>query len=195
MISSRELMTGIYGAWRFLHFDRAAVQYIDSSLHGVWKSFYAALVILPAVIVLRALLVTTNPDIFADVQTSRIAIVFMLDYVFQWVLFPLLMFYIADAMGRSRQYASYIAARNWSHTIQLMIIFPPALLVLMISNENPGSPEMLLLVAHMATWIYGWFIARTVLDISGLAAALIVLTDLTIGLLVSLIGEILVRAV
>jgi hypothetical protein len=188
-------MTGIYGAWRFLHFDRAAVQYIDASLDGVWKSFYAALVILPAVIVLRVLLVAANPDTFADAQTSRIAIVFALDYVFQWVVFPLVMFYIAETMGRSRQYASFIVARNWSHTIQLMIIFPPALLVLMTNTEGPGLPEMFLLVAHVATWVYGWFIARTVLDISNLAAALIVLTDLVISLLITISSEILIAAV
>lgn len=195
MISVRELVTGIYGAWRFLHFDRAAVQYTDSSLDGVWKSFYAALVILPAVIVLRALFVTANPDTFADAQTSRIAIVFALDYVFQWVVFPLVMFYIAETMGRSRQFAAFVAARNWSHVIQLLIIFPAALLVLMVNNDNPGFPEIILLVAHVATWVYSWFIARTVLDISNLAAALIVLADLTISLLISVSSEILIAAI
>ena len=60
MISGREVAIGIYGAWRLLHFDRAAVQYFDSTIDSFWKSFYAALVVLPAVIVLRIQVLETT---------------------------------------------------------------------------------------------------------------------------------------
>lgn len=195
MISGRELAIGIYGAWRLLHFDRAAIQYFDSTLDGFWKSFYAALVALPAVFVLRALFLANNPEIAATAGMSRVVMVFAIDYAYQWLLFPLVMFYLAEGIGRSRQYVAFIVARNWSQVIQFAIILPAALLVVMGGANEAGWGWVILIAAHMATWVYGWFIARTALDISGLAAALIVFTELAISIVISIFSELLVGSI
>ncbi len=195
MISGRELAIGVYGAWRLLHFDRDAIQYFDSTIGGFWKSFYAALVVLPAVIVLRVLFLADNPDVAAAAGSIRITLVFALDYVYQWVVFPLVMINIADGIGRSRQYTTFIVARNWSQVIQVAIILPAAFLFVLSGSEEAGFGRAVLIVAHMATWAYGWFIARTALDISGIAAALIVLAELVISVAISVMSELLIRAV
>ena len=195
MINSRDVVTGIYCAWRLLLFDRTAIQIADSTIDGFWKSFYAAVIALPGVFILRILFIDANPDLVALAGTSRVVMVFALDYVYQWILFPLLMVYIADLIGRPRQYVTFIVARNWSQVIQVAIILPAAVIIVAGGTGDPGALWILLIAAHLVTWVYGWFIARTALDISGTAAALIVLAELAISVVVSLASELLIGAV
>jgi len=103
VINARDVVLGLYVAWRLLLFDGAARQYIDATIAGYWKSFYAAAIALPAVFILRLLYLDVHPELTAHADTERVVAVFALDYVYQWVAFPLLMVYGADAIGRSRQ--------------------------------------------------------------------------------------------
>lgn len=195
MINPRDVVTGIYGAWRLLLFDRTAIRFFDSTIDGYWKSFYAAVIALPGVFILRVLFIDANPDLVSQAGTDRIAMVFALDYVYQWVLFPLFMVYLAEAIGRRRQYVTFIVARNWSQVIQIAIIIPPAVILLAGGSGDAGAAWLLLIAAHFVTWVYGWFIARNVLDISGMAAALIVFAELVISIVISLASELLISAV
>ncbi len=192
MISGRELAIGIYSAWRLLLFDRDAVQYLDSTVNGFWKSFYAALVALPGLIVLRALFLTENPDLVASAGGGRIAAVFAIDYVYQWVVFPLFMIYFADGMGRSGQYTAFIVARNWSQVIQVAIILPATAFFVSSGAEDPGLETVFLIAAHIATLVYSWFIARTALEVSGPAAAFVVAIELVISVVISIFSQMLI---
>lgn len=192
MISARDVVTGLYAAWRLLLFDRTAIQYIDSTVDGFWKSFYAAAIALPGAFILRVLFVQNNPELLADTGMDRVTMVFALDYAFQWLLFPLIMVYLAEAMGRDRQYVSFIVARNWSQVIQVVIILPAAVIFIVGGADGSAVGPVLLFAAHIVTWIYAWFIARTVLDITGLAAALIVLAELAISIIIAFVSEILI---
>ena len=192
MISIRELITGIYGAWRLLHFDRTAIQYFDSTTDAFWKSFYAALVILPPVIVLRVMFFDTAPDEFAAAGIGRVASVFAIDYVYQWVLFPLIMIYLAEMMGRNRQYIRFIVARNWSQVIQIAMFLPAAAIFMMRETDEPGWRAAILLAAYVATWVYEWFVTRAALDISSTAAAIIVAIGVAVSFGISGFSEALI---
>lgn len=194
MISARDVVTGIYAAWRLFLFDRSAVQYLDSTTGGFWRSFYAAAVVLPAVFIVQLLVIQDRPDLIAEASGSRVALVFALDYIYQWVLFPFIMFYIAELMGRDRQYISFVFARNWSHVIQVAIIFPATVVFFSAGGEASGFGALLLFAAYVITWIYAWFIARTVLDITGLAAAVIVLVEFAVSESISLMSRAMLMA-
>ncbi len=192
MIGARDVVMGLYASWRLFLFDRTAIQYIDSTVDGFWKSFYAAVIALPGAFILRILFVQYNPELLADTGMGRVTMVFTLDYVYQWLSFPLLMVYLAEAMGRERQYISFIVARNWSQVIQVAIVLPAAVIFIAGGADGPALGPILLFAAHIVTWIYAWFIARTVLDITGLAAALIVLAELAISFVISFVSELLI---
>ncbi len=195
MINARDVVMGLYASWRLFLFDRTAIQYIDSTVDGFWISFYAAVIALPGAFILRILFVENNPELLADTGMGRVTMVFALDYVYQWVLFPLFMVYLAEAIGRRRQYVTFIVARNWSQVIQIAIILPPAVILLAGGADDAGAAWLLLIAAHFVTWVYGWFIARNALDISGMAAALIVFAELVISIVISLVSELLIGAV
>ena len=40
--TTREIVFGLYGAWRLAHLDRGGLGYFDASVEGFWKSFFAA---------------------------------------------------------------------------------------------------------------------------------------------------------
>ena len=195
MINAHDVVTGVYGAWRLLLFDRRAIQILDATREGFWKSFYAAAVALPGEIILRVLFIDINPDLPVDLSTARIAMVFALGYVYLWIVFPLVMVYLAEGIGRSRQYVAYIVARNWSQVIQIAIVLPATVIFVAGGSGEPGFGLMVLIAAHLVTLVYSWFIARTVLDISGVTAALVVFTELVIVIVISLVSELLIGSV
>lgn len=192
MISARDVILGLFSAWRLFLFDRNADRYIDSTVGGFWKSFYAAVIVLPGVIILHLLVVRNNPELFAGAGMARLATVFAIEYVYQWVLFPLAMIYIADAMGREHRYVSYIVARNWSHVIQITIVLPAAVIFFAGDGDGTGLGSFLLIAAYLVIGVYTWFIARTVLDITGLAAVVIVAIELAITEAISFVGKVLI---
>lgn len=182
MISAQELAGGILGAWRLAHFDRSGARYFDATLDGFWKSFTAALIVFPAEAVLRALFLVSSETETLAAGALRIGAVFVIAYVIQWVLFPLLMIRIADFLGRPQNYIGFIVAHNWAAVIQMAIILPAGTLFAMTGIGTPGWGAAVFFAAILATWVYGWYVAKAMLDIPGMAAAFVLLTEIFIGI-------------
>ncbi|NKB48849.1 MAG: hypothetical protein GKS02_05725 [Alphaproteobacteria bacterium] len=192
MTSTREIIIGIYGAWRLLLLDRSALRLFDVTIAGFWKSFYAALVVLPFVIIVQVMIVSVFPDEINQAPTVRSMMVFAIDYVYQWTVFPLVMIYLAEIMARNGQYTTFIVARNWAHAVQIVIFLPAAIFVAIVGADNPDLARMIILAAYVAAWAYEWFIARTALEISGSAATVIVLISIAISFGISRFSQALV---
>lgn len=182
MITATELATGILGAWRLAHIDRTGAQYFDASLDGFWKSFTAALIVFPGEAILRALFIVSGEPAALAAGAFRIAAVFTIAYIIQWVLFPLLMIPICEFLGRPRQYLGYIVAQNWATVIQLAVILPAGTLFALTGIGEPGWGAAVFFAAIVATWVYGWYIARVMLDVNGVQAAFVLVTQLGIGI-------------
>ena len=164
MISTRELSIALYGTWRFAALDRSAIQFFDNTPDAFWRSFYAALVALPA----YALLV--------------------ISYVIGWVLFPLVMVSFTDTLKCSEKYFRFIAAWNWSIVLQSFLFLGVS--AFSASGAIPDNLGGLIsLVATLAIFFYQGFIARTTLDVPVPAAALVVVIDLSIAIGLSLVGR------
>ena len=50
MITSREIVTSLFGAWRLAQFQADGLRYLDASREGARRSFWAAVIALPAAI-------------------------------------------------------------------------------------------------------------------------------------------------
>jgi hypothetical protein len=180
-LTARETVYSIFGAYRLALLDKTGLNYLDRSPEGALRSFYAALIVLPA----YALLVVLRLwDVLPEVSLLRFTAVEGVAYVISWTAFPLAMFYISGLLDRSGRYFDFLSAYNWSSIIQMGVYLP----VVAIADSGlvpEGLGEGMVLVVTMLVLIYQWFIARTTLDISGGSAAGIVLLDMILAVFIT----------
>jgi hypothetical protein len=177
-----EVQQALAGALRLARGDRSGLASFDRSLDGFWRSFRAAVICYPLYLVLLAMRVSV-----AEWQRSggwRIVAVETIGYVIAWVAFPLLMLTATRWIGRAHRFFDFMVPYNWCQV-------PQSVLFVLIGLESASgilgarASEAIDILAALATLVYEWFIARVALDTTGAAAALVVLLDLVLGVLIS----------
>lgn len=179
MISLREILYSIYGAWRLARFDPAGMEYFDTSEQGFWRSFTAALLVVPIHILLLVLLGKAG-DVGPD--ALRFTIVEIIAYVLSWTAWPLAVFYLARALDRGEAYFRYVVAYNWAQ-----VVGATAMLVVSVLAHGLLPPDMAALASFMiwlAILFYEGFIARTALGVPGATAAGMVMANVVLGLFI-----------
>lgn len=179
MISFREIVYSIYGAWRLARFDRAGMDYFDTSEQGFWRSFSAAALVAPIHILLLMLLGKLG-DVGPD--ALRFTVVEIIAYVLSWTAWPLAVFYLARALDRGQSYFRYVVAYNWAQVVG-------ATAMLVVSVLARGLlPQGMAALASVTIWLailfYEGFIARTALDVPSSTAAGMVMANVVLGLFI-----------
>jgi hypothetical protein len=177
MTSLRDDASALYGAWRLACFDRGGIAWFDRSVSGFWRSFRAGAMTYPAFLILLGLRLADAEPAAAD--PLRLLLVATIGYVISWTAFPLVMLPVTRFLGREPRWLDFIIAYNWSQVVQYALLLASAGLA-----ESALLPDALAIsiiqAAFLAVLVYEWFIARAALDISGLAATMIVLVDLVL---------------
>ncbi len=187
--SLRDIVYGIYGAWRLARLDRGGLVYFDRSVDGFWKSFFAAALIAPAYLALVAI------DL-GERETSagalRLIIVHASAYALGWTVYPVVTRAVCQAIGRDSAYISFIVAFNWSQVIQ-MIVYLPIIVLGAIGLIPEGATALLHVFVYSLILAYQWFVTRTALDIRPLAAVGFVALDLVISIVITGMADGMVR--
>lgn len=185
MPTGAQIAAALYGAWRLLRLDRGGLSFFEQTPEGFYRSFYAALLVAPGYVILITIHLA---GIESQAGSLRILAVESIAYVISWTAFPLLMYRIADAIGRSSSYIVFIVAFNWSKVIHMVIFLPVS--VITFSGILPTALSGLLNVtATIAILAYQWFVTRTALDIGGFAAVGLVLLDVIIGIIITAVSD------
>jgi hypothetical protein len=173
-----EVIASVAGALRLARFDARGMQYFDISLGGFWRSFFAALLVVPFSLYW---LVTNYPE--TEAGPAWVLFIEAVFYAIDWISFPLLMIPIARSLGLSRQYIPFIIAGNWSTVVTSALFF--ALAVVVQTNVVPLQIlEVVGLAAIAYLFMYLVFVARTALGVSIVLAILLALIDFALGYLV-----------
>ena len=185
MPNSVQIAAALYGAWRLLLMDRNGLSFFEQTPEGFYRSFYAALLVAPGYLILVLIHL-------ADLETQagglRILTVETISYVISWTAYPLIMFRITDAIGRSGGYIAFVVAFNWSKVIHMLIFLPVA--VISFTGLLPEALALLLsFAATVGILVYQWFITRTALDIGGFPATGLVVLDLLIGIVIKSVSD------
>jgi len=162
MITLPEAFTGLYAAWRLFLRDERALPLLDATPAGTLKSFWCAAIVLPGYALIVVLVHTMA---VVEVDWFRFVIVEAIAYVVSWCAWPLLMFYITQALDRSDRYFLYITAFNWSVGPQVAIW----LFVLALVFSGVLSSEMTAIVniaALIVVLLYHLFIIRKALKLT-----------------------------
>lgn len=183
--STREILTSLAGVYRLARFDRSGLDLLDRTPEGALRSFYAAVVVLPGYALMLAI------RLWEQVQNTPLAQLVTVEgiaYVVSWTAFPVALYRLAGLLGRTERYPGALCAYNWSSLVQ-MTIYLPAVILASTGLLPQGLSEGLVFGVTMAMLTYQWFLLRTTLEISGLAAVALVLVDLILSALVNDFAE------
>lgn len=176
----REIVFGLYGAWRLARLDRGGLVYFDRSAEGFWKSFFAAALIAPAYLVLVAIDLSERGT---SAGALRLLIVHVSAYSLGWTVYPIITRAICQAIGRDSAYITFIIAFNWSQVIQ-MIVYLPVVILGVLGLIPEGLSAWLHVLVYSVVLAYQWFVTRTALDITPFAAVGFVALDLTLSIVI-----------
>jgi len=175
MVSAVEVARSAYGAWRLARLDPNGMAHFNASREGAINSFAVAVLVLPFYLVFLAI-----DWAGTDLPVGRIAVVEAIAYVIGWTAFPVLCLPILRLLDRDDRLYGFLSAYNWSHLVQMAVIFPVFLIV-----AGPGigpATAMLALLARIAVLVYEGYVIKTALNVSAAQAAALVLLDVAVGL-------------
>jgi hypothetical protein len=162
MITKQEIFEGLYGAWRLLLGDQGAVVLFDVSVAGFWKSFFAAVLVLPIYLVMAA----TGAIEFDSSRSLPASVMIVLEfYVIAWVLWPLVIGHLLPVLDRGEKFTLYIVAYNWMSAVGAGLFFT-AILVTTLLPISAGFAALIMVGALLGVLAYHVFIAHTTLNIS-----------------------------
>ncbi len=181
MLSMRDVVAGLLGAYRLACLDRGGLRYFDASPEGFWRSLYGAatIVALPHALLLsiRFAVDPDPPDPLLYAGVNAIA------YVVAWTIFPLVMFYLSRLIDRRGQLLRYIVAYNWAAVLQNGVYLPVAIAEQI--GLLPAEPaQFLLLLALLGVMAYSCVVAHLALEVPLFTAIGIVILDLMLGIFV-----------
>jgi hypothetical protein len=176
----RDIVYGIYGAWRLARLDQGAMTYFERTVEGFWKSFFAAVIVAPGYVLI---IVFELSHLEPEAGALRIILVELCAYVIAWTAFPLAVHHLCQVIDRREAFIGYIVAFNWSKVIQMAVFLPTIGLVAsgIISEE---SGWMLRWIVSILILGYEWFITKTALSVRPMGAAGFVVLDFVIDLII-----------
>lgn len=185
MLTTREAVNALYGAYRLARFDAGGMTYFEATVGGFWRSFSAAVFVAPLFAMLLALRYAGGQ---VEAHPVRFIVVEAIAYVVSWVAFPLAMAWLVRLFDRQERYIGYIVAYNWASVLQNFAYLPLAMAI-EVAGPSAGSIQALGMVVLTLILVYSWFIVRTALDVPASTAVGLVILDLTLSLLVSMVAE------
>jgi hypothetical protein len=173
------IATGLRGAFRLAQGRVDGLLQIEATPEGVRRSFYAALLCLPAFVALKLLAWAGAPP---EAGLTRGFAAELIGYAISWAGFALASLPLAEAQGRRAEWPHFIAAWNWANVVQYLVLLGLTL------PAAFGLPEVLarwlgLAALGYALWLE-WFVAKVALNVPGGRAVGFVLLDLVIGIFV-----------
>lgn len=181
MITLKEIRTALTGVVDLARGDIIGLVYFDGSVRSLWRSFWAAVIVAPAWILLLALEeqpMTAGPLSMIAVHT--------IDYVLLWTAFPLMLHEILSRRGQTDRFCLYVSIRNWAAVIET----PAMLFAAAFAAAVPfDGAQLLPLFVMAAVFAYEWFLARVGLGVSLGAAAAVAGLDFLLSLIIQLIAD------
>jgi hypothetical protein len=141
-----EMRRGVPGAIRLIKGDPGGFGGLVVSREGFWRSFFAAVVLLPLVAAYheyahRLDIAGAEPDAaaLAAVDPAKRWTLEAIGYVLSWTLWPLAAFYLARAFGAAPRFLGYAVAYNWAQIVTVSLSVLPYLAVAPLAGPDAGA--------------------------------------------------------
>lgn len=178
MTLGEEASRSLHGAWGLLRRDPAAPTAFNATLDGFWRSFAAAVVLLPLYL---AYLAYSEPaaGTEAAAPATRWALNFLV-YVIGWALWPLIAVYLTRALGCGQRLVGYIVAYNWSQLLTAPFLIGVNVVARAWFPE--GFATLVGLAGAGGVLLYEYLIARQMLTIPPGRAVVVVFASFALAL-------------
>jgi hypothetical protein len=181
---STEIVAAVRGAFRLALWDRAGYADFNPTIEGFWRSFLAAAVIAPLLLIavpINLELIAALPGAAPAAPRDGANLSALFAHAVETAAYPLALVFITRALSLGHRYVPYIIAYNWS-AVPIMVAILAPLLLYRLGAISAGVTVVLSAVVALGSLANRWFIARSALGISGLLAAALVLGDLVLNL-------------
>lgn len=178
--SAREIQSALYGAWLLFKLDRRGLEFFEDSVPAFWRSFFAAVIVLPGFAILQWV---DGADSEMSAGPLSILLVELIAYVVIWAGFPLALHHLCQGIGRETRFVRTVIALNWSVVIQIALTLPVHLIAAS-GILGSGLSTLAIVAVILVTLFYEGFVAHTALEVSPPMAALVVAIDVAISLAV-----------
>jgi hypothetical protein len=168
-----EARLALMGILRFARFDRRAVGLFDPSLGAAKRSFWACFYTLPFFF---ALVWLENLDAKEPVEDWLLLLaVHGIGFIAQSAALPLVILPLAGFLERTARWPLYVTTANWLGLVQMAVLAIVALV------DYPASRGDLGFVLTLFFLLVEGFMAMVALECGALAAIVVVLADLFLG--------------
>jgi hypothetical protein len=173
-LDRNEIAGSLTGAWRVFLDKADAASFFDLSVEGFWRSFRAFVLMIPFYALMAAAEYQALIAADADVSDSAFILAKSLASGIDWILFPILLALVAEPLGITRNYTSFVIARNWGSVLAGV----PSVIVdlLYVLDVLDGDvTQIASLIVLMVQLRYSYLIASRTLGVGiGLAVAVVV---------------------
>ena len=167
-----DVTKAIFGIWLIAKNQPGADKFFDISVEGFWRSFVAAILVLPANIIITALGILAAGEVsYSIIDGLRDLLI----YIINWLFYPLIVISACRYLNAHEKALKYIIPYNWA-SIPAGYFFAFATLVGR-SLEGSSFGAGLLFVAYVVAIFLFFEIARRQLEISRLAAVGVVASE------------------
>lgn len=158
---------------------------MEATPEGAWRSFFAAVICLPAFLALHFLAWAGSGPPGGVLLRPLAAEV--IGYAIAWAGFALVSLAVAQSWGRGGQWLRFICAWNWTNVVQYLVL---QALILPGSFGLPAwlAEGLVLVGLGYAVWLE-WFVTRHGLEVAPLRAVALVALDLVVALMVGRLVE------
>ena len=172
-----EISSSMYGVWRLARGDRDGMYYMNISVEGFWRSFFAAVLALPPYILILLVQRTTMEEEMTWLPD-------MASYILGWACWPLAALVLSRFLGLTRNYIPYLITYNWANLLHISF-----LMLVAVVTHGGVLPDTLAatlsLMATLAVLVYLWWVTRVALEASASIGIAFVVMDVLLGFLLS----------
>ena len=152
----------------------------DRSVDGFWKSLFAAVLVLPAHVLVTARIAQETPEATYGIDDI---ITELLIYIIVWLAYPVLMIAVTRVIGRRERFLDYIVPYNW--TMVPVGYFLGAISWLRMFGYISQDTEInLFIIAYAAVSVFLAVIAQRQLAIGPIMAFGIVILDIMFNVVI-----------
>jgi hypothetical protein len=173
----QEITSSIYGGWRLVLRDADGMRWFNLSVEGFWRSFIAALLILPL-----ALLIAQVPLPQEDPGVERGLVLVVGLYLLEWVGRAVILLGLSAIVGRTERYAALVIVWNWVAIPEFGLFAVATILAFLL----PPMAPFVFVIALGLMFAIDYFVTRTALDVGagpGFGIVLVIfLAQLALGL-------------